>query len=204
MLFKVKYILIIIAITIAGKITLFAQRPLSVYEFRWACFHPFTALKIKKRLPAALAVYSEAKAARQPDSFANGGKLDAFRHVYAMAYLARDIRIKKLRKLGIAHEKGNKRQFKRHKLEDGERPDSLACEMDLKNNELGFLLGSTHKTITDAGLKTVIEEAIRDGKAWYLKRNAWAEYVDCDHKPLNMALYKEEWFVPKCLVRTNE
>jgi hypothetical protein len=204
MLFKMKYILIIIVITTVGKITLFAQRPVSAYEFRWAFFHPFAALKIKKRLPKALVIYNEVKATGQPDSFAGGGKLDAFRHVYTMAYLARYIRVKKLRKLGRAHEKGNKRQFKNNKLEDGERPDSLACEMDLKNNESGFLLGSANKTLNDTALKTLVLEAITAGKAWYLKRNVQGQYVDCDNKPVDPALYKGKWFVPKCLIKTNE
>jgi len=204
MLLKMKYMLIIIVITTMGKITLFAQRPLSAYEFRRAIVHPFAALKIRKQLPAALKVYNEQKSVKQPDSLASGGKLDAFRHVYTMACLARKIKVKKLRKLGIAHEKGNKRGFKKNRLEDGERSDSLSCDMDLKNNELGFLLGLANKTLNDQELKIMVLEAITNGKTWYLKRNRQGNYVDCADAPLDMALYKEKWFVPKCLVRTNE
>ena len=76
--------------------------------------------------------------------------------------------------------------------------------MDLKNNDLGFLLGSANKTMDDAGLKTLVLEAIISGNAWYLKRNEQGIYVDCAGKPLDLTLYKEKWFVPKCLVKTNE
>ncbi|MES2133381.1 MAG: hypothetical protein V4506_13620 [Bacteroidota bacterium] len=149
-------------------------------------------------------MYKEVAQAGVLDTLANGGKLDAFRHTYAMAFLARKIKVKKLRKLGIAHEKGNKKQFKKHQTEDGERPDSLACEMDLRNNELGILLGSGNKALKDAELKLLVINAIKEGKAWYLKRNERFMYVNCNHELLEMRLYSQKWYVPKCLIKTNE
>lgn len=191
-------------VAILSKNTCFAQQHLSRYEFRWACFHPVAALKIKQQLPKALAVYNDMKKEAIPDAYNSGGKLDAFRHVYTMAFLARDIKPRKLRKLGMAHEKGNERQFRKGQQEEGERPDSLASEMDLRNNELGFMLGRDNKAVSDAALKDTVLKAIKDGEAWYLKRNARSEYVDCSGRPLNTALYRESWYVPKCLIRTNE
>ncbi len=204
MLLKHQYQLIAILVAILSKTTCFAQQPISCYEFRWACFHPFAALKIKKQLPKALAVYSGMMKSGVPDAYNSGGKLDAFRHVYTMAFLAREIRPRKLRKLGKAHEKGNKRQFRKGQQEEGERPDSLACEMDLRNNELGFILGRANKEVGDAALKEIVMKAINDGEAWYLKRNARSEYVDCAGSPLDLNLYRKDWYVPKCLVKTNE
>ncbi len=204
MLLKPRYQLIALLVAILSKNTYFAQQPISRYEFRWACFHPLTALKIKKQLPKALAIYSDMKKSGMPDAYNSGGKLDAFRHVYTMAFLARNIRPRKLRKLGIAHEKGNERQFREGQQEEGERPDSLACDMDLRNNELGFAIGSANRRAGDTLLKELVLQAIRDGKAWYLKRNARSEYVDCAGKALDPTLYRESWYVPKCLIKTNE
>lgn len=204
MLLKPGYQLIVMLVAILSKNTCFAQQHLSRYEFRWACFHPVAALKIKQQLPKALAVYNDMKKEAIPDAYNSGGKLDAFRHVYTMAFLARDIKPRKLRKLGMAHEKGNERQFRKGQQEEGERPDSLASEMDLRNNELGFMLGRDNKAVSDAALKDTVLKAIKDGEAWYLKRNARSEYVDCSGRPLNTALYRESWYVPKCLIRTNE
>jgi hypothetical protein len=204
MLLKPKYRLSVMLLAVLGNFTCFAQQPVSRYEFRWAVLHPVAALKIKKQLPKALATYNIMKKSGLPDTYNSGGKLDAFRHVYTMAFLARSIKPRKLRKLGKAHEKGNKRQFKKGKQEEGERLDSLACEMDLRNNELGFAIGLANQAASDSLLKELVLQAIGDGKAWYLKRNARSEYVDCAGKPLDPALYRESWYVPKCLVRTNE
>jgi len=204
MLLKPGYPLIVVLVAILSKNTCFAQQPVSRYEFRWACFHPFAALSVKRQLPKALAVYGEMKQRAVPDAYNSGGKLDAFRHVYTMAFLARKISAGKLRKLGKAHEKGNERQFRKGQQEEGERPDSLASEMDLRNNELGFVLGRANRTADDEALKETVLQAINDGKAWYLKRNARSEYVDCAGKPLDPALYKGNWYVPKCLIKTNE
>lgn len=204
MLLKLKYTLIITIVILLCHSSLFAQHHISVYEFRWAFFHPFAALRIKKQLPCAMAVYQDVHKAGLLDNYGSGGKLDAFRHTHTMAYLARRIPVKKLRKLGRAHEKGNRRQFLKGSLEDGERPDSLACEMDLRNNELGFQLGAANKTVADSVLKEIVLLAIKEGKAWYLKRNTLGQYVNCDHKPLDLRLYDKIWFVPKCLVKSDE
>lgn len=204
MLLKPRYQLIVLLVAILSNNTYFAQQPVSRYEFRWAFFHPLAALKIKKQLPKALAIYSDMKKSGLPDTYNSGGKLDAFRHVYTMAFLARTIRARKLRKLGKAHEKGNERQFRKRQMEEGERPDSLAGEMDLRNNELGFRIGAANRRADNLFLKELVLQAIKDGKAWYLKRNARSEYVDCDGKGLDPDLYRESWYVPKCLVKTNE
>lgn len=182
----------------------FAQHHISRYEIRWAFFHPFASIKIKRTLPEAMAVYAEVKQHHLPDSFENGGKLDAFRHTYIMAFLARGINAKKLHKLGIAHEKGNKRQFeKKHMLEDGERPDSLSCEMDLRNNEVGIALGKSNSLLSKEELKQLIIQEIKKGTTWYIKRDAAGNYVTCAGEKLDFMQYQGKWYVPKCLIRTN-
>lgn len=182
----------------------YPQHAISKYEYRWAAWHPFTALKIKKQLPKALAIYKSIEQQKTLDTLTFGGKLDAFRHSFTMAYLARSISTKKLKKLGIAHEKGNKKGFYNNQLEFTERADSLACEMDLRNNELGFLIGSNNKKATNEELKQLIISEIKNGKAWYLKRNKKNEYLTCDNQTIDLPDYKGIWSVPKCLIKTNE
>jgi len=148
-------------------------------------------------------VYHSVKKTRLLDTLESGGKLDAFRHTYTMAFLARSIKTKKLKKLGIAHEKGNKRQFIKNSLEFGERSDSLACEMDLRNNELGFVIGSQNKVSTNEELKQLVIQEIQNGKAWYLKRNSRNEYVDCEGKIIDFGRFIVKWYIPKCLLKTN-
>ena len=182
----------------------YSQHAISKYEYLWAINHPFAATKIKKQLPKALAIYKTIEKQKTLDTLTFGGKLDAFRHSFTMAYLARSVRTNLLRKLGIAHEKGNKKGFYKNQLELTERADSLACEMDLRNNELGFLIGSANKKMTDEELKQLIVLEIKNGKAWYLKRNKKNEYLTCDNQPIHLPDYKGIWSIPKCLIRTNE
>ncbi len=186
------------------KSIVIAQHRVSKYEYKWAVFHPIAALNIKNKLPKAMLIYKEAEKERCLDSLAFGGKLDAFRHSFTMAYLARTISSKKLRKLGIAHEKGNKHDFFKGRKEFAERADSLACEMDLRNNELGFRLGKANKKNSDAELKQIVLAEIKNGNAWYLKRNALHTYLTCDDKTLTLLDYVGVWAVPKCLIKTNE
>lgn len=197
------FILLVLGV-LCFKKNVLSQHDISKYEFRWAFWHPFAALKVKHRLPKAMEMYKEVKQAKRLDTLEFGGKLDAFRHAFTMACLAQHIKVKKLRKLGIAHEKGNKRQFKKLKLEFGERADSLACEMDLRNNEAGFAIGSTHKKETMADLKLIVLTQIQAGKAWYLKRNADYNYLSCGGQVIDLKAWAGIWAVPKCLIRTNE
>ncbi len=193
-----------IALLLCFSVQLLGQHSISKYERCWALWHPIAALKIKKQLPFAMLVYKEVEKNKLLDTLAYGGKLDAFRHTYVMSHLARTIKIKKLRKLGIAHEKGNKREFYDNKLEFAERADSIACEMDLRNNEVGITLGIAHKHSTNEELKYLIISEIKNGKTWYLKRNSNYQYVTCNDNIINLLDYKGIWNVPKCLVPTNE
>ena len=166
--------------------------------------HPFASIKIKKHFKEAMVVYKEVKHSKVLDTLDSGGKLDAFRHSFTMAYLVRFVNTKKLRKLGEKHEKGNKNGFFEHKNEENERSDSLACVMDLRNNELGFMMGALKKKATIEELKNAILEQISLGNAWYLKKNNQNKYVSCNNEPILIEKYKNQWFIPKCLIKTNE
>ncbi|MBL7921501.1 MAG: hypothetical protein JNJ40_14375 [Bacteroidia bacterium] len=169
-------------------------------EIFWALGHPIAALKVKKIKRKAELIYNRPEIKARFDSYGSGGKLDAFRHVFFMAAFAQKISINKLRKLGIAHEKGNYRQFLKHKTENGEVPDSLSSVMDLANNEVGFTIGKTNKTKTLEELRPIVIKEILSGKALILKRNKEGRFVDCNDRVIDPLAYKEKWFVPKCLV----
>lgn len=183
--------------------TLSAQHAISKYEYRWAFWHPIAAVKIKKQLPEVMLVYKSIKSQKILDTLEYGGKLDAFRHTFAMAYLSKFVNAQKLKKLGIAHEKGNKYQFFKNMLEFGERADSMACEMDLRNNELGLAIGKNFKSMSLEVIEKAVIDQIKDGKAWYLKRNNAKSYVTCENEAINMKFYIGKWFVPKCLISSN-
>ena len=183
---------------------LFPQHEISKYEYRWAIFHPFAAKKVQKHLAEAMEIYKEVKNSKQLDGFESGGTLDAFRHSFTMAYLTRYVKVDKLRKLGKSHERGNKYLFYKKHQEFGERADSLACEMDLRNNELGFLVGASNKNLKIDELKLEILARIKLGNAWILKKNSKNEYVSCNNEPILIENYKNQWFLPKCLVRSSD
>lgn len=173
---------------------------ISKYERRWAIFHPFAACRIKKQQKEMYAVYSGVKSSGELDNYASGGKLDAFRHVFAMAYFVRYASVRKLRKLGKAHEKGNFTHFKKGISEEGEIPDSISTVMDLRNNELGFILGCENLHAEISALRQKVIDAIRSGKAFILYRNSEGQYLDCNHRIIPPEKMKGTWQTPRCLV----
>ncbi len=185
---------------------MFAQslKGISRYEKRWALFHPFAAIKVKKITKKCWPHYSNVKTKQVLDTYESGGKLDAFRHVFFMAALSQKIKPRKLRKLGIAHEKGNYKQFLNDQNEQGEQPDSLGTLMDLKNNEVGFGIGKENKKISLEDLKLKVISTIKSGDAFYFKRNTNGDYLNCNDQIIDLRNYSGKWFVPKCLVKTNE
>src|ERR1700741_179042 len=179
---------------------------LSKYEKRWALFHPFAALKVKQLSKTILSIYDEVKRSGQLDNYENGGKLDAFRHVFSTTCLCTKINPRKIKKLGEAHEKGNYRDFLKSRMEEGELPDSMGTVMDLKNNELGISIGQRLKgrklSITE--VKNEVINSIRQGNAFYLKRNSSGVYLDCLNRTIDLSAWRSKWGIPKCLISTKE
>lgn len=176
----------------------------SAAEKKWAMFHPFAALKVRKIYKEAKPIYEQLKRKNMPDSFVNGGKLDAFRHVFFMAAFAQKVKAKKILKLGIAHEKGNYKSFLKAKKEDGELADSLSSVMDLQNNYLGIETGIKYKEKNPEELSAICLTAILAGNAVYFKRDKNGNYLKCTGELIDLKLYTKKWFIPKCLINTNE
>jgi hypothetical protein len=172
-------------------------------EWLWSFAHPFAALKVKKITTACNNINDPKKTKIVLDSFSNGGKADAWRHVFYMAAYSQKIKAKKVRKLGRAHEKTNYRQFLKSKNEYGEIPDSLGMVMDLSNNELGIEIGRNNRELPYAELSDFVITEIKTGKAKIMKRNSKGHYLSCDNKELNLKEYIRKWSVPKCLVASD-
>jgi len=195
-------LLIFICFCCCFKLQLVSQHSLSKYERNWMLVHPFLSAKIYKHLKETTLIYKEVKLNKVlADTIDSGGKLDAFRHTFTMAYLSRYVNFNKLRTLGQLHEKGNKYNFLKNYTEYGERADSLACEMDLRNNELGFTIGVDQKELTISQLKIYILTQITQGNAWYFKKNSDNNYVSCQNAIININDYKNVWYIPKCLIQ---
>lgn len=175
---------------------------LSKYERRWVMTHPFLANKAKRCSERTRMVCDslERKGALY-DS--NGGQLDAFRHIYWMYLLGTTIRRDAAKKLGIAHEKGNYHQFKKGRLEDGARPDSLSTVMDEKNNQIGLQL-AVDTSISKSNVIDKILKVIWNGDAYVIKKNAQQQRLSCAGTVVDFSKYKLVWNLPGCLVKSNE
>jgi hypothetical protein len=174
-------------------------------ELRWALFHPHAAKHAYACAQRARTITdSLQKAGVLTDE--NGGQLDAFRHAYWMALCVQKITPQKAEMVGRAHEKSNYRQFKRGRNEDGARPDSVACEMDLYNNSTGIALGLAFKHDSQPqklSLITRVISAVKSGQLRILRKDASGNYLTCDGKAIDLTAYKNRWSIPKCMVSSN-
>ncbi len=178
-------------------VCLFSQTTLP--ELKWSVLHPFAALKVimvKKQCDRYLENHPVELTG---PSF--GGNKDAFRHLFYMSAIASKIGAKKSRKLGVAHEKGNFRQWKKKRFEDGSLADSLACVMDLRNNDTAIALTQRYGKLNltelyQRSLRTIIE-----GRAWMLLYSTEGKRLNCN-KEIIYTTTPRKWFVEGCLVCT--
>lgn len=166
----------------------------------WAITHPFVACKAIRLTKYALAVTDSLYKTRTLGAVIDGGKIDAFKHVYWMALLAQKMNVRKARGLGKAHEKGNYLQYKKHKLEDTALPDSMSSVMDLFNNEAGLKAGKDNKCLSRKELADLVIKKVREGEMKMIWRDAEGKFLDCQGKPIDMNLWRGKWGIPKCLV----
>lgn len=192
--------LFVLFITIRASAQTKTFHNLSKYEKRWALVHPFTAVKVKKHQREMYVICKEVKQQKLLDTFENGGKLDAFRHMFAMAYFSKYISVKKLRKLGIAHEKGNYLQYLNNQSDEaGELPDSVSSVMDLKNNDIALSMAKEVKKLSIEEVEQKVINLILAGGGFIIKRNREGLYVDCDGNIISRQKMYKQWNIPKCL-----
>jgi len=137
------------------------------------------------------------------DNDANGGVLDAFRHAYWMARLAQEMSWRKAYSLGLAHEKTNRRNFKKKIKEDGSVQDSVSCWMDINNNMFGISIGISKKDASKEELIREIIENINKGSFLVIRKNDKGESLDCFGNIINDEEWKSKWNNRRCLVPSN-
>ncbi len=177
---------------------------LSGPEKIWTLLHPFKAGRAWKISRETRLQVEKFRMHTELDTFSHGGKLDAFRHTYWMARLTQSIGSRATLKLGKAHERGNYRQFRKGKGEDGIVQDSTACEMDLRNNEAGIALGKKHLSASADSITTLIIDLIRSGNLTIMKRNTMGQFCTCEGQIVKLPIgRKRSWALPYCLIRSN-
>lgn len=174
---------------------------LSSPEKCWVVLHPFVAKK-------ALIITEEAKIATKEvmqekllKGNGNGGQVDAFRHAFWMANLTLTIGSNKAKSLGNSHEKGNYKDYKKRKNEDGVIPDKISSEMDFFNNDIGIEIG---EMTTDFDLKGNVVEAVKSGKCKIIKTDEFGDFLNAAGKVIPVEQLKGKWENEKCLVNSNE
>ncbi len=196
------YFFILISLILLPYSAFSQWKQLSKPEKKWAVWHPFAALKVKRISTTCYQIYNSPSIRKQLDTFSNGGQLDAFRHCFFMAAFSQKIITKKIRKLGLAHEKANYFHFLNNIKEDGELPDSIGTVMDLFNNELGFKYSQQHPKVELNQLALQIMQLIKTGEASIVKRNSMGIFLSCDDVPLQSENLNQ-WKNEKCLVKSD-
>ncbi len=203
---KLLFFILLVAVqprSVAQQSTAKAFGKVSRPEKWWAITHPFVAGKAYKLTIKAREATKEMLNDSTIDHDSNGGQLDAFRHSYWMALLSQKISPRKAKQLGIAHEKGDYLAFKKHRMEDGALPDSMASVMDLYNNETGIAIGKTNKKLTETELKILIKQKVLSGEVKVLRKDKDKNYLSCDGAKIDLQQYLHQWNIPKCLADSN-
>ena len=176
-------------------------KKLSGAEKWWVLVHPFVAKKAFNISQLARVKTDSIKQNNILKGEGSGSQVDAFRHTFWMAKLTKEIGSRKSKSLGKAHEKGNYRDYKKRKLEDGEIPDKISSEMDFYNNDIGIRIG---KKSSDFEIEKIVIESILNGECKIIKVNSEGKYLDIEGKIIPNESLKGKWENNKCLVKSNE
>ena len=168
----------------------------------WVLFHPFKAKKAFKVSHEAKRITDSIQKNKIITKGKSGGKLDAFRHSFWMAYLGQNIGVRVARSLGKAHEKENHLFYLENKLEDETLPDKASMDMDLHNNEVGLSFVSRKNKQTKKELIYRVINAIEKGKMVVIKKNKKNQFLSCDNQLIPKDSLKK-WENNKCLIPSN-
>lgn len=164
--------------------------------------HPFKANKALQVTNEAKEVVASIKKNALFDNAESGSRLDAFRHAFWMARMTQEIGPHRAFRLGKAHEKGNYRQFKKGRKEDGWLPDEPSGKMDYLNNDAGIETGKRNPEATPEQLSEIILQMIAEGKLYIISRDSSGNFLDCSGKVIDMEMYRGKWLNPKCVIPT--
>jgi hypothetical protein len=173
---------------------------LSTAEKIWTMGHPFIAMKAWNITVRTQLVTDSLQKEGIPDRDPSGGKLDAFRHSFWMATLTEKIGVRKALSLGRAHEKGNYRDFKRKRFEEGDIPDKATSDMDLFNNKIGAGIGSVLKGGDEKRVVDSVLRAIAVGRMVIVLKDSLGRSCDSLLIPIPKPLLQGKWITPRLLV----
>ncbi len=169
----------------------------------WVLFHPFKAATALKISTETNRVTDSIAKTNLLDKDAVGGQVDAFRHAFWMAKLRQKIGKNAAKNLGKAHEKENKLQYKKRKLEDGVVPDKISSEMDLYNNNIGLSFTKKGEKTSIKRLIYKIVNAIKKGQLKIIKKDKKGRFLTCDGVVISTKNLHGKWKNDKCLVSSN-
>lgn len=195
--------------TFFNSLTLYSQSnfkqfiKLSCPEKKWVIFHPFIAKETFNISIEAAKKAVQLKNDTTLDGDLNGGQLDAFRHAFWMARITQEYGWRKAHSLGKSHEKGNYKDFKKHRLEDGVLPDKQSCEMDFLNNDVGIQIGKDNLNAKQEDLAHIIINHILTGKLFIIKKNRTGKFLKCNNDIITDEEIFGKWDNPKCIVSSS-
>lgn len=167
----------------------------------WVVSHIFVAKKSKEITQRSIQLSDSVAKAENFPNRQSGGEKDAFRHALWMALLAEEIGVKKALKLGIAHEKENRKDFEKGRKEDGALPDSVAVEMDLFNNSVSAKIS---EECTADSILICVKQKLYDGEMKIVKMNLKGESLNEYDEPIPRELWEGNWKNERLLVPSNE
>lgn len=127
-----------------------------------------------------------------------GGKFDAFRHIYWTYSLTKEIGEEKTRRVGEIYENYNRYIFNNI---DYSGYDSVSMAMDLFNNEIGIELEKSK--IADSLIFNEITNIIFSGKAKIVKKNTLEQSLDENDNVIPEEEWKKKWINNRKLVNSN-
>lgn len=186
----------------AIPINIYAQQVKNIHisEVMWVIKHPFIAHRAYKITDTARKYANDAISDPSLDGDYNGGMVDAFRHTLWMTLLVQKISPKAALELGKAHEKGNYRDFKKKVVEEGKLPDSVSCEMDMRNNIVGIEIGQEYMGMDTETLIQVVKVAVREGRCWKIKKDSGGNFLDIDGNIIPDEEWEGKWINKKVIV----
>jgi hypothetical protein len=167
----------------------------------WAVMHPFIAGKAFAITLNVIKVCDSIRNDKLPEIKLSAQQADAFRHSFWMASLVQEIKSRKARSLGIAHEKGNYRSFKKE-IREGKpgSHDEAAKQMDLWNNEVGIKIGMASQGSEPRILMNIVTDSIEAGAMKVISVDADGKFLDCEGNIIPEENYLKSWKNNKCLV----
>ncbi|MAC94969.1 MAG: hypothetical protein CMC96_05675 [Flavobacteriales bacterium] len=167
----------------------------------WVVSHIFVAKKSKEITQRSIQLSDSVAKAENFPNRQSGGEKDAFRHALWMALLAEEIGVKKALKLGVAHEKKNRKDFEKGRKEEGALPDSVAIEMDLYNNAVGAKIS---EECTADSILICVKQKLYAGELRIVKMNLKGESLNEYDEPIPRKLWEGNWKNERLLVPSNE